>query len=262
MPEENNAPNTQSSEAHFTLYLDESGDHLLYSEEEYINNPELETHCTLLGFVIPNNSKPIVKKVLKDIKEFFWKTEEVVFHSVKIRHRQGPFAIFYYTPALYEDFKIKIIDIIKLAKPTIICSSLDKRIWIKRYPRKYFFKDDPYEQAFVFLLERYARFLNSQNYEKVVGKVSAEKRSSQKDRALKETYLWVKNNGTQYKNKDYFKRLADKIDFDDKNYSIPGLQLSDYCSYPFYINHKYPERENELYEILKPYNYDHKKWPL
>ncbi len=260
MPEENETPK-QTSEVHFTLYLDESGDHLLYSEEEYINNSELETHCTLLGFIVPNNNKPVIKKAFKDIKEHFWKTEEVVFHSVKIRHKQGPFAIFHYTPSLYEDFKIRIIEIIKLATPTIICSSLNKRVWIAKYPRKYFFKDDPYDQAFVFLLERYARFLNSQEGSKVVGRISVEKRNPEKDKTLKETYLSVKNHGTQYKNKEYFNRFADKIDFDDKNYNISGLQLSDYCSYPFYINHKHPERNNELYAVLKPYKYEHKKWP-
>lgn len=245
----------------FTLYLDESGDHLLYSEEEYKNNPELETHCALLGFVISNDNKSVLKKTLGEIKEYFWKTDEVVFHSVKIRHKQGPFAIFHYMPSLYEEFKIKIVDAIKIAKPIIICSSLNKRVWIDKYPRKYFFKDDPYDQAFVFLLERYARFLNNQEGGKVVGKISVEKRSPQKDKTLRETYLWIKKNGTQYKNKDYFNRLADKMDFDDKNYNIPGLQLSDYCSYPFYINHKYPERDNKLYEILSLYKYEHKKWP-
>ncbi len=260
MPEENKIPE-QVSEAHFTLYLDESGDHLLYSEEEYLNNPELETHCTLLGFVVPNNNKPVIKEAFKDIKKHFWETEEVVFHSVKIRHKQGAFAIFHYIPSLYDEFKLNMIEIIKLAKPTIICSSLNKRVWIKVYPRKYFFKDDPYEQAFVFLLERYARFLNSQDCENVVGKISAEKRSPKKDKSLREAYQRIKNNGTQYKNKDYFKKLSDKIDFDDKNYNIPGLQLSDYCSYPFYINHKFPEHNNELYTILKPFMYEHKKWP-
>ncbi len=259
--QEEDISSEKSSECHFTLYLDESGDHLLYSEEEYVNNPKLETHCTLLGFVVPNNNKPVIKKALKDIKEHFWSTDEVVLHSVKIRHKQGPFAIFHYLPNMYEDFKIKIIEAIKIATPTIICSSLNKRVWIAKYPRKYFFKDDPYDQAFVFLLERYARFLNEQKGDNVVGKMSVEKRDPKKDKTLKDTYLFVKNNGTQYKNKDYFNRLADKMDFDDKDYNIPGLQLSDYCSYPFYTNHKHPEHDNELYELLKPHKYEHKKWP-
>lgn len=251
----------EQTQKSFTLYMDETGDHLLYSEEEYLANPELETHCTLLGLIIPNDVKPLLKEQCCEMKRYFWQTDEVIFHSVKIRHKQGAFAIFHYTPTLYEEFKLKMVELLKQAKPTIVCSSLNKRTWIQHYPRKYFFKDDPYEQAFVFLLERYARFLNEQGSDNITGKISVEKRSPQKDKALLKTYQWVRNHGTQYKNKDYFNKLSPKLDFDDKNFNIPGLQLSDYCSYPFYVNHRFPTRTNELYEILRPYIFFHKKWP-
>ncbi|MDQ5954098.1 MAG: hypothetical protein QG583_25 [Patescibacteria group bacterium] len=246
----------------FTLYLDETGDHLLYSEEEYIKNPDLESHCSLMGFIVPDNNKNQLKKEMSELKKYFWRTDDVVLHSVEIRHRKGLFAIFHYGPKLYDEFKIKIIEIIKSVKPKIVCSSLDKRTWIKRYPRKWHFKDDPYEQAFIFLLEKYAWFLNTQSGENVVGKISLEKRTPEKDRAIKKAYFWTINNGTQYKNKDYFKKLSRKIDFKDKRFNIAGSQLSDYCSYPFYVNHKYPERDNKLYSLLSEYIHFHKKWPV
>jgi len=252
---ENNIP------IHFTLYLDESGDHLLYSEEEYLTNSDLETHCTLTGVIIPNDQKHILKEQLAELKKYFWNIDSVILHSVEIRHKQGAFAIFHYKPELYDEFKVKIIEVFKQASPTIICSSLNKRTWIAMYPRKYYFKDDPYEQAFVFLLERYARFLNEQGSKNVVGKISVEKRNPKKDKALLQTYKRVIENGTQYKTKDYFRKLSDKLDFDEKNYNIPGLQLSDYCSYPFYINHRFPARTNELYQILRSHIFFHKKWP-
>ena len=53
--------------------------------------------------------------------------------------------------------------------PDIICCSLDKKLWVEKYPRKLFFKDDPYEEAFVYLLERYADFLNSKHSDQVTG---------------------------------------------------------------------------------------------
>ncbi len=251
------------TEAHFTLYLDETGDHLLYSEEEYLQNSELESHCTLLGYILQNDVKPIVKEGLKALKREFWKTDEVILHSVKIRHKQGCFALFHYIPEMYEKFKVRLMEIIKLSNPVIVCSSLDKRLWIKKYPRKYYFKDDPYDQAFIFLLEKYARFLNDQKYDKVVGRISVEKRDPARDKSLRETYTSVKRNGTQFRNKNFFDKLSDKMDFDSKGFNIPGLQLSDYCSYPFYINHKFPTRDNKLYELLKTYIYNcgHKKWP-
>lgn len=251
------------TEGHFTLYLDETGDHLLYSEEEYINNPNLETHCTLLGLIIKNNDKKKVKELLKELKEYFWRTDEIILHGVKIRHRQGAFAIFHHKKELYDEFKVKIIQLMDAINPVIICVSLNKRIWIEKYPRKYYFKDDPYEQAFIFLLEKYARFLNDQDSKKVVGKVCAERRDTKKDKALMATYKFIRNNGTQYKNKKYFNKLSEKMDFNDKSFNVPGLQLSDYCSYPFYVNHRFPNRPNKLFEIIKKYLFfaGYKAWP-
>jgi len=254
----------------FTLYLDESGDDILYRDEDLIRNPELETHCTLVGAVIANDKKPILKSEFKLLKETFWRTDEVILHSIDIRHKKGAFALFYYKPELYDSFKIEMNRITRVIAPSIICSSLNKRLWVEKFPKKLFFEDDPYSQAFVYLLERYAHFLNSQTDPAVRGKILVEKRDSRKDKILRETYISVKQDGTQYfVGNSHFERLSEKIEFKAKRMNIAGLQLSDYLCYPFYANHKNPGRENKHYEFLEQFiypgdhnRYGHKKWPV
>jgi len=253
----------------FTMYLDESGDDILYSEQEFDKNQILETYCTLVGVIIGNNYKDLLKQEVKKLKESIWHTDEVILHSVKIRNKKGAFALFHYKPELYEYFKKEMNNITKRVNPIIVCSSLNKRLWVKKFPQKLFFKDDPYSQAFVYLLERYAHFLNNQAQVDTRGKIIAEKRDSRKDKILKDIYSQIKQGGTQYFKGFSFDRLAEKIEFKKKDMNIAGLQLSDYCCYPFYANHKHPSSPNEHYSFLEQFiypgehsKYGHKKWPV
>ncbi len=252
------------------MFLDESGDDTLYSEEEYQANPSLETHCTLTGVVIAENKTDLLQASLRELKEEIWRTNDVILHSVKIRHKKGAFALFHYKPELYETFKARMNEIVQAVEPIIISSSLDKRIWVKKYPRKLSFKDDPYAQAFVYLLERYAHFLRKwPATDDVRGKIILEKRGNQrKNQLLRETYTDFKDQGTQY-NTGPCDRLRGSIDFKSKSFNIPGLQLSDYLCFPFYSNHKNPTVPNEHYKFLEQFiypgdrnKYGHKKWPV
>lgn len=248
----------------FTLYLDESGDELLHREEEYVASDSIESHCTLMGTILPNNKKDLLARRFRELKERIWGDREVILHSVKIRARKGAFVVFLYKPELYESFKEEMNAILSEVEPTIICVSLDKRRWVKVYPRKLEFGDDPYAQAFVYLVERYATLLNQQEGE-VTGRIVVEQRTPEKDLALQRTYNATRLGGTQYKSKSHFRKLAPNLEFKTKAMNIAGLQLSDYCCYPFYINHRYPERDNGLYEHLKQFIFTgsngHKKWP-
>jgi len=259
------------TQANFKLYLDESGDHLLYPLEEYEQDPTLESHCTLVGVIVDRNKEALLKARFKELKRRLWDTETgVIFHSVSIRHKQGPFVIFKYVPETYEEFKSEMNTITQEIHPTIICASLHKKAWVRKYPQKLYFQDSPYEQAFVFLLERYAHFLNNQPFDVVSGEIIAEQRSPQKDRALGQVYLGAKEYGTQfYPKQSFFEKLPKKMEFKPKSFNIPGLQLSDYSCYPFYINHKQPSRPNEHYDFLQQFiyfgefgKYGHKKWPI
>jgi len=252
----------------FTLYLDESGDSIIYELNEW--TPKCETHCTLLGTIIPHSDKSKLTKELNSIKNKIFKTKEVILHSVDIRFKRGAFVLFHYQPELYEEFKASMNTLTNDLRPQLICSSLDKKKWVEKYPRKIFFSDDPYEQAFEYMLERYAHFLNSQGGNEVVGKIVIEDRgNSETNKKLQSAYDATRNSGTQYFEKDFFNRLYCKLDFNPKHFNIPGLQLSDYFAYPFYVNHKFPKRENRHYDFLEQFiypgdrkNYGHKKWPI
>lgn len=124
----------------------------------------------------------------------------------------------------------------------------------------------------MYLLERYAHFLNAQKKEgvKVIGRIIAEQRGGQKDKELVKVYKNIREGGTQYfRNSNHFDCLPEKMDFIPKKYNVPGLQLSDYCCYPFYKNHKFPRSENEHYDFLETFiypgdygKYGHKRWPV
>lgn len=257
-------------EVQFTLYIDESGDDLLYEVAQWDTNPALETHCTLLGTVIPHNQKAQLKDGLNQIKEKIFHTKEIVLHSIDIRFKRGSFVCFHYTPSVYELFKGCMNSLVNDLHPVLICSSLDKKKWVQKFPRKLYFKDDPYTQAFEYLLERYAHFLNAQAAKKVVGNLVMEDRGNkEKNKKLVAVLEHLKEHGTQYIKADRFERLNSRIEFQTKKFNIPGLQLSDYFVYPFYVNHKNPQSENNHYTFLEQFiysgdyaRYGFKKWPV
>lgn len=252
----------------FTLYLDESGDNQIYDVGCWTE--KCETHCTLLGTIISHDRKSELTKELNILKNTIFKSKEVVLHNVDIRFKRGTFVVFHYQPELYEDFKASMNSLTNNLRPSIICSSLDKKKWVEKYPQKFFFGDDPYEQAFEYMLERYAHFLNNQNGSEIIGKIIVEDRGNREtNRKLQTAYDSTRNHGTQYFRKDFFDKLHHKLNFMPKHFNIPGLQLSDYFAYPFYINHKFPKRENIHYEFLEQFvypgdrkSYGHKKWPI
>ena len=257
-------------EIQFTLYIDESGNDLIYEVTQWDNDPALETHCTLLGVIVPHSQKDELKDGLNQIKQDIFRTKEIVFHSVDIRFKRGSFVCFYYNPDTYELFKSRVNSLTNDLHPILICSSLDKKKWVQKFPRKLHFKDDPYEQAFEYLLERYAHFFNPQSAKKVVGNLIMEDRGNKtKNKRLVAVLEHLKEHGTQYVKADRFERLNAKIEFQAKKFNIPGLQLSDYFVYPFYVNHKNPQSENQHYNFLEQFiyagdyaRYGFKKWPV
>jgi len=254
----------------FTMYVDESGDDLIYELPMWEADPILETHCTLMGVVIAHNNKDPLRDELNQIKEDIFRTKEIVLHSVDIRNKRGAFVCFHYSPELYGDFKSRMNVLTNNIRPVLICSSLDKKRWVEKFPRKLFFNDDPYEQAFEYLIERYAHFLNSQESDKIVGNIVIENRgNSLKNKKLKNVLESLRNCGNNYYKVDFFNSLGSKIEFQAKKLNIPGLQLSDYFVYPFYMNHKMPSYENQHYEFLEQFIYPgeyarfgYKKWPI
>lgn len=257
-------------ELHFTLYIDESGNDLLYEVGQWDTVPTIETHCTLLGTVVPHDQKKQLKDDLNQIKLDIFHSKEIVFHNVDIRFKRGAFVCFHYAPDTYELFKGRMNALVNDLRPILICSSLDKKKWVQKFPRKLYFKDNPYEQAFEYLLERYAHFLNAQTAKKVVGNLIMEDRgNSDKNRSLTAVLKRLKQQGTQYVKADRFDRLNPKIEFKAKKLNIPGLQLSDYFVYAFYVNHKNPQSENKHYSFLEQFiypgdyaKYGYKKWPV
>ena len=110
---------------------------ILHSEEEYHCKTELETYYILVGIIVANNKKYLLKNEYDKIKEDFWKTREsIILHSVKIRARKGAFAIIHYTPGRYDDFKLEMNRATKSIESLVICSSLNKLLWVNKYLKK------------------------------------------------------------------------------------------------------------------------------
>lgn len=105
--------------AQFTLYIDESGNDLLYEVEQWEADASLETHCTLLGTVVPHNHKERLKDGLNQIKQDIFRTKEIVLHSVDIRFKRGAFVCFHYNPETYELFKGRMNSLVNDLRPTL-----------------------------------------------------------------------------------------------------------------------------------------------
>jgi len=254
----------------YLIFLDEVGDSFLHFDLEKYNDPSIFPVMTVTAVVVSKKVyADILMPGLDEIKEYFFKDKNVYFHSREIRRKDGIFKIFL-NEDLYSEFKTKIDELLEKSSITIISSSIRK---IKLVQKAKKFEEtsgqkynigDIYLRNVGYVLERIGHFLEDDS-----GKIIFEIRGKKESRKIQAVLNDAKKDGTFYCPKERFKGIDDEILFFNKQDNINGLQIADYCTYPFARHAKNSsDINNKLFIFLRKFiykgdylEYGLKEWP-
>ena len=248
----------------YLVFVDECGDPCLHESLETYTNPSIPPIMTLVAVIVSTDSyRNIMMPQVNDIKNYFFGTENICFHSSKIRRKDGIFKEFL-NPNTYNEFKLRMNNVLKHSSIQIVSCSIDKR---KLYIPKVGGGSgigDLYLKNTEYVLERVGHFLGDSR-----GKIIFETVGKRESRRIRSVLARIKGGGNNYNSPRTFRGINKEILFFTKEENINGLQIADYCAYPFFRHAKDGDSdENKFFDILKPYihkgdygDYGFKEWP-
>lgn len=223
----------------YFVFIDESG-------EANITNPDPRFNIFVLcGIIFREDYYAVFDRELKALKQKHFGSENIVFHSVKMRKKEGAFKIFQDAEVLasfYHDIDRLFID----QEYRIISCIVNKEAYKLKYPNKNF----AYEDALTFICERCISLIGKKVKENSL-LFCLERRGAKKDESLKKIYKQIRNYGTDYKSTEAFKVCHPNLFFRGKDQNINGLQFADLCAYPIARKNLSPEKKQPTYNLFE-----------
>lgn len=222
------------------MFIDESGDHGLKTIDESF------PVFLLCGVLISENEFSKINATVNNTKLKYWENSNVILHSRDIRKCNNEFKILF-DLKIKEQFYNDLNDILTSSNYKIICSAIDKVLFIKKYGK---LEGDVYEIALSFIVERTIFCLDElQDCDSL--EIIIEKRGKKEDAKLANHLNKLNQVGTFYVDAERMKKYAVKHSFLDKRKNNNGLQISDLLAYPIAKKIIFPEGVNISYELIK-----------
>lgn len=223
----------------YYLFIDETG-------EANITKPDPRFNIFVLcGVIFREDHYQLFNQQLDELKRKYFNTTNVVFHSVKMRKKEGVFKIFQ-DDTLLAGFYNDIAPVFRESNYRIISCVVDKERYKEIYPHK----NHAYEDALLFLCERSIRHIGRNNKVDCLH-VCLEKREKRKDSQLRKYYTRYLKYGSEYISTDEFKMCHDRLHFRGKEHNVNGLQFADLCAYPIARKHLSPEKPQPTYDLFE-----------
>jgi len=223
----------------YFLFLDESGDHGLNKID-----PTFPAFI-LCGVMMSQTEYDLLNVGFDAIKNKFWNSGNVIFHSRDIRKWQKEFSILI-DPTTRQEFYQALETNVNQANYAIIASAIRKASFIKKYG----VLSDVYAVSLSFVIERAIFYLDGKP--DVAGlNIVIEKRGKKEDAQLLRYFNKLYDSGTSFVNSVRIKSIVKSFDFKDKKDNENGLQLSDLTAYPIATHIIDPQRANPAFDLLE-----------
>jgi len=210
----------------YRIYIDESGNPSLKS-----CNNENERFLSLTGVIIEID---YVNKFLHDdmenLKKRFFNysyDDPIIFHRKEIMNKIDRFAILK-DDKIRTQFNCELLNRLENWEYKVITVLIDKKEHRETYK---IWKYDPYHYCLAILLERYLFILEDKQAN---GDVMIESRGGKEDGRLKESFIRVYEDGTNYVQAEKFHNLltSKQLKVKPKKLNISGLQIADLIAQP------------------------------
>lgn len=210
----------------YRMYVDEVGNPDLRSSA----NPN-HRFLSLTGIIIDlSHVKEIIHPQLEDIKRRYFDyhpDEPIIFHRKEMVNCKFPFERLR-DNEIRSEFDEALLRLFLEWEYSVITICLDKKSHFETYQ---VWRYDPYHYCLALLLERYVIFLGQHDSK---GDVLAESRGGKEDRRLKESFLRLWKEGTEYITPEIFQNVltSKQLKVKPKINNIAGLQIADLLAHP------------------------------
>lgn len=261
-----------SIDSDYFIFIDETGDKKFHKDISIYDSPSVFPVSTVTAVLISKESYlNITVPEIKKLKIKYFGDERVVLHSNDIRNKNKAFKVFI-NEELYSEFKKDIINIFEKSEISIISSSINKIKLLNKYLEykskgSEYNPGDLYIKNIEFLSERICHFLKSKKSKR--GQLVFEAQGKKESNDIRTLFEDLRKDGSSYMNKDNFVSINKEILFFKKDDHISGVEVADYCVYPFSRHAKNNnDTNNILFSILKRFvysgdygSYGLKEWP-
>lgn len=224
----------------YIMYIDESGDTIPISQKG-------KNFLVLTGCIIHENEKFIIDSRFREIKSKYYQNQDVEIKSNFLR---------YANPDLKEGSPIKLNDREKYNELEADITELLKSIPVKLYSvviykEGYWSKypaQNPYNIAYIFLIERFQKFLKENN---AYGISIIDPREGQVEKSFMNDELDSVHDKLRWSDGGFWKKcpnVIEKILFSDSHKTI-GIQLADLYCYPIFHIFEYNKKGEDYWRF-------------
>jgi hypothetical protein len=230
----------------YIMYIDESGDTITLSQKG-------KHFLVLTGAVIHEKDKVAIEKSFRDIKKEYYQDPDVEIKSNYLR---------YANPDLKESSPIKLKDrkrydeleadmakFLKNIPVSLISAVINKPAYWKKYPSQ-----NPYNTAYIFLLEGLQEYLSNNNE---LGVCIIDPREGQVEKSFIGEELDRVHHKVRWEESDSWQKspnIIERILFATSDRTV-GIQIADLFCYPIFHIFEYNKRKDEYWrfkELTQP----------
>ncbi len=210
----------------YRIYVDEVGNHDL----THADNPN-QRFFSLTGVILESEyTWDVFQPEMMQLKREFFQhdpDEPVILHRKELVNKRYPFQALR-DPEVEHRFNTRLLALLEAWDYAVITVALDKLEHRNRYKVWHY---QPYHYCMAVLLERFVRFLETENCR---GDVMVESRGGREDRKLKDSYDRLYEGGTDFIGSERWQAqlTSKRLKVKPKKANIAGLQLADLIAHP------------------------------
>lgn len=222
------------------MYIDESGDTITLSQGG-------KRFLVLTGCVVDESDLQNIETKLREIKQAFYQNPSVEFKSNFLRYANpdlvasSPLKL--KLRSKYNELEDRVTSFLQKIPVTVISIVIHKELYWTHYPSQ-----DPYEAAYMFLLERFNRFLARS---KSLGICIIDPREGQVEKHFMGNKLSDLHDQMRWSNNHVWKscsNIVEKLLFSQSDQTI-GIQIADLYCYSIYHLFEYNKRSSEYWRF-------------
>lgn len=222
------------------MYIDESGDTIPLSQNG-------RKFLVLTGCIVDESNVQDIETELREMKQKYYQNPDIEIKSNFLRYANPDLA---YTSPLklndrqkYNELEAEVTAFLKIIPVNLYSVVIDKEAYWQQYPAQ-----NPYDVAYIFLLERFQMFLGAQ---KALGICIIDPREGQVEKHFMGNELTRLHNMMRWEDSNLWKKcpnIIEKLLFSQSDTTV-GIQITDLYCYPIYHMFEYQKTKGSYWRF-------------